>query len=56
MPLVTVPELHVESVFVLSAKVTSPVISLGILSLRPTLAFVIEKGRRAALCWMNNLD
>lgn len=41
---------------VLHADVTSLVISLGPLPLRSTLPFVIEKSRKAALCWMNNLD
>lgn len=45
-----------ESVFVLRAHVTSLVISLGAPPLRFTLTFAIEKGRRAALCWMDNLD
>lgn len=55
-PLVIVSEGEMESVFALHANVTSPVISLGPLPLRSMLPFVIEKGRKAALCWMNNLD
>lgn len=52
-----VPGLEMESVFAASAKeVISPVISFGQLPLRSTLAFVIEKERRASLCCINNLD
>lgn len=36
-----------ESVFVVHADVKSPVLSLGLVPLRFTLSFVIEKGRKA---------